>query len=158
RRLLRRRSRGEAAGGGGGRPRGVQEGEVSTWPSEIGRLAARVEELEGRLGRAPVPVALPAHPRGLRGRLRGLLERVAAEYGIEAADILREDRSPVVRIARHVAMYLARELTPLSYLHLGRIFQRDHATVIHGRGRIAALLPRDPDLAAVVARLRAQLE
>ncbi len=51
--------------------------------------------------------------------------------GISRADLLSAKRTPAVARARHLAMYLARELTPLSLSQIARDFDRDHSTVIH---------------------------
>src|SRR5208282_2515025 len=58
----------------------------------------------------------------------------------------------------HIAMYLAKELTPRSLPDIGRrIGGRDHTTVLHGVRKIAALIKRDPNLAAEVATIRARI-
>lgn len=58
----------------------------------------------------------------------------------------------VVRV-RQACMLLARENNH-SYPTIGRMFGRDHSTVIHGCEVAADTIARDPDYAAFVARLR----
>ena len=48
---------------------------------------------------------------------------------------------------RQYAMLLARELTPLSLPTLGRIFRRDHTTIIHGIRSARKRIGEDRNLA-----------
>jgi chromosomal replication initiator protein len=40
-----------------------------------------------------------------------------------------------------MAMYLMRELTGLSLIKIGELFERDHSTAMHGIKRIETLMP-----------------
>ena len=55
-------------------------------------------------------------------------------------------------------MYLAREHTGLSYPELGRVFRRDHSTVLSAVRKVERLLESDPtvrgDLDALERNLR----
>ncbi|HEX8585022.1 MAG TPA: helix-turn-helix domain-containing protein [Allosphingosinicella sp.] len=83
---------------------------------------------------------------------------VAAEWWVRVRDLESDRRDRSVSRPRQVAFYLAKDLTRCSLPHIGRHFGfRDHTTVMHGIRRIGALLQSDDDLAAAVARLRAQL-
>jgi hypothetical protein len=52
-------------------------------------------------------------------------------------------------------MYLAREMTPLSYPRIAAWFHRDHTTVLWGERRIRELMMKKPKLAAYVRECRA---
>ena len=58
-------------------------------------------------------------------------DAVSSVLGISRADLLSAKRTPAVARARHLAMFLSRELTPLSLSQIAREFDRDHSTVIH---------------------------
>jgi Bacterial dnaA protein helix-turn-helix len=60
---------------------------------------------------------------------------------------------------RHIAMYLARELTGRSYPEIGRRFGgRDHTTVMHAWNKIAAdLASSNPSCAADIEQIKAAL-
>lgn len=58
-------------------------------------------------------------------------DAVASVAGISHADLLSAKRTPDIARARHLAMFLTRELTPLSLVQIARGFNRDHSTVIH---------------------------
>lgn len=54
-------------------------------------------------------------------------------------------------------MYLAYEMTALSLPQIGRLFDRDHTTVLHATRLIPALMARDAALAADVSAIAARL-
>ena len=56
-------------------------------------------------------------------------------------------------LARGVAMYVARIRTRCSYTEIGRVFRRDHSSVIHRCKKIESLMATDQQLRAVVDRL-----
>lgn len=84
---------------------------------------------------------------------------VAQKFGVEIEQLRSEKRTKEITIARHVAMYLTRELTGYSLQAIGKVFGgRNHASVIHAHARIKALLVEDPDLRAWVEELGEDLK
>ncbi len=60
---------------------------------------------------------------------------------------------------RQVGMYLARELTPLSLMKIGKQFgRRDHSVTVNAIFKIKAMMAADPAFAARIAALRAEIE
>ena len=134
-----------------------------------------VRRIEGALIRVVAYASLRAEPatpelaRRVLDRLyrpRGGAERTleeiqgatAAAFGLAREDLLARDRRPEVARARHVAMYLARELTETGLPALGRGFGgRSHSTVLHAHRKIAEEMGADRDTVAVVERLTAEL-
>lgn len=57
-------------------------------------------------------------------------------YGISKADIKSKKRTQHINQARQVAMFLAREFTPLSFKEVGQEFGREHPTVMSGIKKI----------------------
>jgi len=57
-------------------------------------------------------------------------------YGFTIQELLSPRKAKELCRARQVAMYLAMELTPYSYPMVGRLFKRDHSTVVHARHMI----------------------
>jgi len=83
---------------------------------------------------------------------------VAQSFGVEIEELKNEKRTKEITIARHVAMYLTRELTAYSLQAIGRAYGgRNHASVLHACSRIKALLGEDPDLRAKVEELSEDL-
>ena len=85
--------------------------------------------------------------------------RVAAHYNIKPAELSSNRRARAVVRPRHVAMYLAKQLTSRSLPEIGRKFgKRDHTTVMYAIRRIEELRPKDAILDEDVELLRQSLE
>ncbi len=83
---------------------------------------------------------------------------VAAEVGIRRQELRSRDRRPAVVWARHLAMYLAREVTGASLPDIGRAFGgRNHTTVLHAVRRVQRESERDQATRAAVQSLLARL-
>jgi chromosomal replication initiator protein len=74
-------------------------------------------------------------------------------YGVAQAALLGADRSQHVAMVRHIAMYLARQHSGLSYPELGGVFGRDHSSVIHGVRMIEGRIKNQPAFAKFLERL-----
>jgi chromosomal replication initiator protein len=82
----------------------------------------------------------------------------AAALDVPPESLLAQDRRPRVALARHVAMYLARELTDASLPAIGRHFGgRNHSTVLHAHRRVAGELGSRPETTGAVERARSTL-
>ena len=91
--------------------------------------------------------------------IEDIQQRVAAHYNIKPAELSSNRRSQAVVRPRHVAMYLAKQLTSRSLPEIGRKFgKRDHTTVLYAIRRIEDLRPKDPALDEDVENLRRSLE
>ena len=72
-----------------------------------------------------------------------ILKEVSKYYSIPVNDIISSKRSALISHARHVAMYLSRELTNASLPKIGKDFgNRDHPTVIYAVNKISNLLKK----------------
>jgi chromosomal replication initiator protein len=71
-----------------------------------------------------------------RPSLAAIQEAVCSVYSLSRQDLLSPSRSPRITRARHLAMYLARELSGLSLADIARGFRRDHSTVLHAVKRV----------------------
>jgi chromosomal replication initiator protein len=73
-----------------------------------------------------------------------ILSVVADFTGVSATEITGDKRSRTIVEARHLAMYMARELTDSSLPKIGdRLGGRDHTTVIHAVDKINKLIRKD---------------
>jgi chromosomal replication initiator protein len=80
-----------------------------------------------------------------------ILSVVEDVMGTRRADLESRKRGRHVVYARQIAMYLARELTPLSFPAIAaRLGGRDHTTVIHAHKRITQALLTDPETRCTV--------
>ena len=75
-------------------------------------------------------------PKLQNATIREIKKRVSDYYGIEISMLDSKDRTKFISKARHVAMYLACEYSKKSVTEIGLDFNRDHASVIHGRDKI----------------------
>lgn len=72
-------------------------------------------------------------------------------YGIKMRDLLSARRTANLVLPRHVSMYLARELTSLSYPRIARATgDRDHTVAIYAHNKIKMQIASDKKLAANV--------
>jgi len=91
---------------------------------------------------APVIIPLPVEPdmddQELRPTLRAIIDMVSEFYELPPSDIRGGCRQLFIMRARHVAMYLCRELTLHSFPKIGRQFGgRDHTTVLYAWCKIS---------------------
>ena len=127
------------------------------------RIKANIRELEGSLTRMIAFCALTGREMSvdlaqevladLWGEEEKIItieqvQRTVCDfYGLTLSDLKAKNRTSAVAFPRQVAMYLARHLTRASLADVGRAFGgRDHTTVLHGVGKIHALMQGDAKL------------
>ncbi len=83
------------------------------------------------------------------------IQRVVADYfALSYADLRGKKRTKAITFPRHVAMFLARQITDLSTTEIGSDFGgRDHTTVIHACQRVEQRKNGDPALNATIQHL-----
>ncbi|QRG06116.1 hypothetical protein EZH22_24510 [Xanthobacter dioxanivorans] len=99
----------------------------------------------------------------IRGQRPDLIQiiilRVCAHFMVSRLDVISPRCAAHVVRARHVAMYLSKELTSKTMAGIGlRFDHRDHTTVLHAVRKISAQIQTDPVLAAEVEAIRRQIE
>jgi chromosomal replication initiator protein len=121
------------------------------------KFDSNIRELEGALLRVVAFASLTRQPIDLRLTERALedlipesgheispaliLDETATYFELTRDDLISKSRSRPLTTARHIAMYLLRELTGLSLIKIGELFDRDHTTALHGIKKIEALMP-----------------
>ncbi len=66
---------------------------------------------------------------------------VFKKYGIKKEDIIGQKRNKDIATARHISIYLVREITEMSYDNIGKMFgDRDHSTIKSSLDKIAKML------------------
>lgn len=124
--------------------------------------AARLRERFASVGRINQQLAqafISDERRPASPPLRDIATSVARYYGLAVTTMRSSTRKQSVVLARAVAIYLAREFTPLSYDEIGRFFGgRDHTTIMHNYQRIDSALATDHALRAAVNELRQNLK
>ena len=82
-----------------------------------------------------------------------ILDEVARVFHMTRRDLEGRRRTQHIAFARHVAMYLIRENTGMSFPTIGYVLNRDHSTVIHGCARIRHRVLADSSFAATIERI-----
>lgn len=139
------------------------------------RVPTNIRELEGCLTRVvafssftkrPIDVDLAREvlkdiPETASARITIdlILSSVAEFTGVSVTEIMGDKRTRAIVESRHLAMYLARELTDASLPKIGeRIGGRDHTTVLHAVEKITKLMQRDRDMYNRVQRLTTKIK
>jgi chromosomal replication initiator protein len=128
---------------------------VTTFIAE--KFDSNIRELEGALLRVAafaslsrLTIDLPLAERALEDLLpqgsqeissETILDETAKYFGLGREDLVSKSRSRPLTTARHIAMYLLRELTGLSLIKIGELFERDHSTALHGIQKIEGQMP-----------------
>jgi len=87
-----------------------------------------------------------------------IIQTVANFFNIKVADIKGKRRLKQFVRPRHIAMWMIREHTSLSFPDIGRVFNdRDHATVQHACKRVRGLLESDADTVNTIRLLQRNL-
>lgn len=80
-----------------------------------------------------------------------IVDAVSRHFKIASPDIKGVSRKAPIVHARHVAVFVTREITKDSWKHIGSLFgDRDHTSMMHGYQKISEMMQRDKDLRAVV--------
>jgi hypothetical protein len=91
--------------------------------------------------------------------IRKIQDVVCRHYGVSRDDMLSARRTADLIEPRHVAIYLARRLTPHALPKLGRSFgNRDHTTILHAFRKIGARIEKDKSMREVVETLAYRIE
>lgn len=80
-----------------------------------------------------------------------IFSAVYGKYNVGKEDLLGPKRNKDIAFARHVCIYLIKEITDMSYPGIGKMFNRDHTTVMASCSLIAGKLASDAMLAVDIA-------
>ncbi|BEV44799.1 helix-turn-helix domain-containing protein [Afipia carboxidovorans] len=85
--------------------------------------------------------------------LRDIQDATCDYFEISREHFLSKRKNAALVIPRHIAMYLARELTAKTFPEIGRAFERDHTVPIYAANKIEKLIRSDVWLAHDVAHI-----
>ena len=136
-----------------------------------GRIESNIRELEGSLTRVSAfaklnrcaidedviahalhDIAVVRDPKRITPDL--IIDSVAEYYSLSPELLRGDSRKKEIAQARHVAVYLTREMTGLSLPRIGDAFSRDHSTIINSCEKVAKLIETAPDIRNAVADLK----
>jgi chromosomal replication initiator protein len=104
------------------------------------------------------PALLTDAPREFAATADDILGLVSVRFQVPLVQLIGRRRTQHVAFVRQMAMYLARELTDLSFPEIGDAFGRDHSTVIHACNLIARRMDARSDFKARIEGLKAEVE
>ncbi len=87
-----------------------------------------------------------AEPLGVT--VNKIFAAVTRKYHVTKEDMIGKKRSKEIAFARHVAIYLIHDVTEMSQNSIGKMFERDHTTVINSLDNIDRKLRTDKAFAA----------
>lgn len=125
----------------------------------VARLERRVDALERALASRPAVVneTPPATGASTFGQLRfqGLLALVAAEFNVPVGCLTGPLRHDWMIRPRFTAQWIVRRASTYSYPQIGRLFGRDHSSIMSACRRVEAMRAADADYRDVTDRLLA---
>lgn len=133
-------------------------------PGNIRRLEGALTKLAVQASVEGVPITLELAQMLVEQHFRAgvmakpgfgqIVDAVSKHFKI-APDLIQgvSRKAPIVH-ARHIAVYVTREITGDSWKHIGSLFgDRDHTSMMHGYQKISEMMNRDKDLKATVKML-----
>ena len=79
------------------------------------------------------------------------------KYNVHREDIVGSRRTKEVAWARHVSIYLIRSLTEMSLPNIGKIFNRDHTTVMSSIDAVEKRIQADPMFPLELAEMKKEI-
>jgi chromosomal replication initiator protein len=146
--------------------------DVSVLEVIASRISSSVRALEGALNKVlafaelrgekltpkTLESMLPKEGQRPQLTIQCIKEEVAARFNLKRQVLEGSSRKKEVSQARHIAIYLAREMTDHSFPAIGREFgNRDHTTVMHSCDRVHAMLEETPLLHSEINGIRESL-
>lgn len=87
-----------------------------------------------------------------------ILNTVSNYYSLSVTQITGKNKSDNIANARHVAIYLIRDMLDLPFKKIGEIFSnRDHSTIMHSIEKVDNMLKTNEQLRVVITELKKRL-
>ena len=89
---------------------------------------------------------------------RDIVSVVSRHYDIDETDILGISRKAPIAHARHVSVFLVREITGDSWKHIGTQFgSRDHSSMMHAYSKVRNIANHNRDFANALSSLKREV-
>ena len=83
-----------------------------------------------------------------------IIENISKRYGISVDDITGKKRTKEIVQVRHIAIYIIREVTGMSLENIGKIFGRDHTTILYSMDVINTRMEKDTSFEYEINNIR----
>ena len=91
-------------------------------------------------------------------RFDDILSAVSTKYSVTRDDILSSKRNKEIAFARHICVYIAREITSLSQAQIAKILNRDRSTLVSSEKLVKDTMDKDPSFAYDIKELIRNLQ
>ena len=136
-------------------------GNIRTLEGALTKLAAQASVMNKSVDVALANEIVDRYYRGAALAKPGfdlIVGAVGKHFSISPDEIRGASRKAPVVHARHIAVFITREITGDSWKHIGGLFgDRDHSSIIHGYQKVSELIHADKDLKATVKMLMRNL-
>lgn len=90
---------------------------------------------------------------------RKIINKVASYYNLVPSQLTGNSHSQKITLARHIAMYLIRDILDLPYKKIGQLFGgKDHSTVMSAINKVDKMLITNNDLKSVIKEIKDSLK
>ena len=83
------------------------------------------------------PMARPARA--------AIIRAITVAFDLSEEDLMSKRRTRFLAYTRFAAYYCFQKLTPCSLMEIGRIFDRDHTTIMYGISRVEQIRMENPE-------------
>ncbi len=83
-----------------------------------------------------------------------IFSAITDRYGVSRSDVVGKKREKAIAEARHLSIYLIREITEMSFPNIGKLFDRDHTTILSSYQKISRRVKNDPAFSLELNELR----
>lgn len=131
--------------------------------SNIRQIEGAVKKICARSYLTREPITLPMAKDCIAALVSGveapqvtaekIISRVSKKYGVTEEEIYGRKRTKHIASARNISIYIIRKVTELSFPAIGKLFDRDHSTIISANDSIEQNLQSNPLFAMEIADL-----
>ena len=79
------------------------------------------------------------------------------KFGVKREEIVGLKRTKEIANARHIAVYLVRNITEMSLPNIGKIFNRDHSTIMSSIETVQKKLATDTKLSFIISEIEKEV-
>ena len=82
---------------------------------------------------------------------------VFRKYGISKEDLISPKRNKEIANARHVAIFLIREMTEMSFPNIAKLYNRDHSTIMTSYNSMHQKAQMDASFSLQIGELKKEI-
>lgn len=86
-----------------------------------------------------------------------IIRETARYFNLNPDDLKRTNQTKNVSLARQISMFIMRDLTPMTFTDIGKVFKKDHSTVLSGVKKIAALKESDSKISNIIRDIESNI-